>query len=90
MLQTAFASAHVDKTIPKVFELMNHYESIAKEDSVLLNDLKITWNVYRMNILRKVSVDILTLPFFTKKYSEHRISEEEYLEMKKEYNEILK
>ena len=38
MLQTAFASAHVDKTIPKVFELMNRYESIAKEDSVLLND----------------------------------------------------
>ena len=83
------ASAHVDKTIPKVFELINHYESITNGDSILLGDLKTTWNVYRMDILREVSTKILTLPFFSTEYAEHRITEEEYLKTLKEYEELV-
>ena len=73
------ASARVDKTIPEVFDLMRRYEEMASNDTILLNELKNTWNTHRSDILRRIYSDYISnLPLFYNEYDAGRINQAEF------------
>ena len=82
------ANAKMEKALPKVFSLMECYEDIAGNDTVLLNTLKSTWNTHRTYLLQKIFREyMMGMPFFCNEYKEKRISKSEYDLLIKEIQE---
>ena len=82
------ANAKMEKALPKVFSLMECYEDIAGNDTVLLNTLKSTWNTHRIDLLQKIYREYMKgMLFFSKEYEEKRISKSEYDLLIKEMQE---
>lgn len=82
------ANAKMEKALPKVFSLMECYEDIAGNDTILLNTLKSTWNTHRTYLLQKIFREyMIGMPFFCNEYKEKRISKSEYDLLIKEIQE---
>ena len=80
------ADSKMNKALPKVFALMEHYEKIASNDTVLLNGLKSTWNTHRIDLLRRIYLEYIDeMPLFHEEYEANRISKLEYDSLMKEW-----
>ena len=80
------ADSKINKALPKVFALMEHYEKIASNDTVLLNGLKSTWNTHRIDLLWRIYIEhINEMPLFHEEYEANRISKLEYDSLVKEW-----
>ena len=80
------ANAKMEKALPKVFSLMECYEDIAGNDTVLLNGLKSTWNTHRIDLLRRIYLEYIDeMPLFHEEYEANRISKLEYDSLMKEW-----
>lgn len=80
------ADSKMNKALPKVFALMERYEKIASNDTVLLNVLKSTWNTHRIDLLRRIYLEYIDeMPLFHEEYEADRISKLEYDSLMKEW-----
>lgn len=80
------ADSKMNKALPKVFALMERYEKIAGNDTVLLNGLKSTWNTHRIDLLRRIYLEYIDeMPLFHEEYEANRISKLEYDSLMKEW-----